>query len=402
MPYCREKIIWSWSGLVKLLSKLFIKNSNDVSDPGVRTAYGILCGVIGIMLNLVLFVIKLLAGSLSGSIAVTADAFNNLSDAGSSIITLFGFKLSGQKPDPQHPFGHGRIEYISGLVVALIIILVGFELGKTSVEKIISPEEVEFNYVALIILVASIGVKLYMAVYNTQIGKKIGSAAMKAVAFDSLSDTIATFVALISMIVSHLTSLEIDGWCGLALAVFILWGGIKAVKDTVSPLLGQPPEKELVDEIEKMVMSYDCVVGMHDLIVHNYGPGRTMISLHAEVSASSDFLEVHDAIDNIERELAERTGCHAVIHMDPIVTDDETTNEVRAKVADIVKSIDKSLSMHDFRMVPGPTHTNLIFDVVVPYGLKISHDEIKSRIAKAVREISEDYFAVINFDRSFG
>lgn len=387
--------------LISLLSKIFIRNREDTSSPAVRSAYGTLCGIMGIILNIVLFGIKMLAGILSGAISIMADAFNNLTDAGSSVITLIGFRMSGQKPDRDHPFGHGRIEYISGLIVSMLIILVGFELGKTSVEKIITPEPVEFSIVAVIILACSIIVKAYMALYNFSVGKRIASSAMRATAQDSLNDTIATAAVLICLLISKFTGFNIDAYCGLAVSAFILFSGLRSVKETMDPLLGTPPSEDFIKRIEEIVYSYEGVEGIHDLIVHDYGPARTMISLHAEVSADADMLETHDMIDNIEKELREKLNCDAVIHMDPIATNDELTLEVREKVASLVTCIDPALTIHDFRMVTGPTHTNVIFDVVVPFDLKKSDDEIRTSVEKIVKSIDPNYFSVINIDKSY-
>ena len=387
--------------MISLLSKIFIKDSSDTSSPAVRSAYGTLCGIMGIILNVLLFGIKMLAGAISGSISIMADAFNNLTDAGSSVITLIGFRMSGQKPDKDHPFGHGRIEYISGLIVSMLILLVGFELGKSSVEKIITPEPVEFSIVAVIILVCSIAVKGYMALYNFTIGKKIGSSAMRATAQDSLNDTIATAAVLLCLIFAKLTSINIDAYCGLAVSGFILFSGLRAVKETMDPLLGTPPSEEFIKDIENIVHSYEGVSGIHDLIVHDYGPARTMISLHAEVPCDADLLATHDMIDNIEKELREHLNCDAVIHMDPIATNDELTTSVREKVAALVTCIDSALTIHDFRMVTGPTHTNVIFDVVVPYDFKKNDDEIRKNIETIVKSIDVNYFSVVNIDRSY-
>lgn len=387
--------------MINLLSKLFIRNREDTSSPAVRSAYGTLCGIMGIILNIVLFGIKMLAGILSGAISIMADAFNNLTDAGSSVITLIGFRMSGQKPDKDHPFGHGRIEYISGLVVSMLIILVGFELGKTSLEKIITPESVEFSIVAMVILICSVILKAYMAFYNFRIGKKIASSAMRATAQDSLNDCIATAAVLICLVISRFTALNIDAYCGLAVSGFILFSGLRAVKETMDPLLGTPPSEDFIKEIESIVYSYEGVDGIHDLIVHDYGPGRTMISLHAEVPADADLLETHDMIDNIEKELREKLNCDAVIHMDPIATNDEITMAVREKVAALVTCIDSSLTIHDFRMVTGPTHTNIIFDVVIPYDLKKSDEEIRANIETIVKSIDANYFSVVNIDKSY-
>ena len=306
--------------MITLLSKIFIKNRERTDDPRVRNAYGSLCGIMGIILNILLFALKLFAGIISGAVSVMADAFNNLTDAGSSVITLIGFRMSGQKPDKDHPFGHGRIEYVAGFIVSLIILLVGFELAKTSVEKIISPAAIEFNLVAIIILACSVLCKAYMAFYNFKIGKRLSSAAMRATATDSLSDCIATAVVLICLMISEFAGVNIDAYCGLAVSVFVLFSGLRSAKETVDPLLGTPPTKELIDEIYSIVRTNKAIEGIHDLIVHDYGPGRMMISLHAEVPADADLLATHDMIDNIEKELREKLGCDAVIHMDPIVT----------------------------------------------------------------------------------
>lgn len=384
-----------------LLSKIFIKNRDDLENPAVRRAYGILSGTLGIVLNILLFAGKLTAGLISGSVAIVADALNNLSDAGSSVITLIGFRMAGQKPDKGHPFGHGRIEYISGLIVSMLIILMGFELGKSSVGKIISPGETEFSVVAAVILAVSVLVKLYMCCYNGKVGKKISSPAMKATATDSLGDCISTMVVLICMFITKFTSFDLDGICGAAVALFIFISGLRAAKETINPLLGVPPTDEFVDEIGETVMSHKGVLGFHDLIVHDYGPGRRMISLHAEVPADEDLLQTHDMIDNIERELAEKLGCDAVIHMDPIETDDKITMEAREKIAELVKIIDERVTIHDFRMVTGPTHTNVIFDIVVPYDVKRTEDEIRRDIERMVKTLDENYYATVHVDKSF-
>lgn len=384
-----------------LLSKIFIKNRDDLENPAVRRAYGILSGTLGIVLNILLFAGKLTAGLISGSVAIVADALNNLSDAGSSVITLIGFRMAGQKPDKGHPFGHGRIEYISGLIVSMLIILMGFELGKSSVGKIISPGETEFSVVAAVILAVSVLVKLYMCCYNGKVGKKISSPAMKVTATDSLGDCISTMVVLICMFITKFTSFDLDGICGAAVALFIFISGLRAAKETINPLLGVPPTDEFVDEIGETVMSHKGVLGFHDLIVHDYGPGRRMISLHAEVPADEDLLKTHDMIDNIEKELSAKLGCDAVIHMDPIETDDKITMEAREKIAELVKIIDERVTIHDFRMVTGPTHTNVIFDIVVPYDVKRTEDEIRRDIERMVKTLDENYYATVHVDKSF-
>lgn len=386
--------------MISLLAKLFLKPEGK-SEAALRKGYGILCGTVGIGLNLVLFLLKFLAGTLSGSIAITADAFNNLSDAGSSLVTLLGFQLAGQKPDSDHPFGHGRMEYLSGLAVAMLILLMGVELGKSSVDKILAPAPVESGVLVIVILCASIAVKLYMSFYNRRLGKKLNSSAMLATATDSLSDSIATTAVLIATLVGQFSGLMIDGWIGILVSLFILWSGIKAAKDTIDPLLGTPPTHEFVEQIRTLVMSSPSIVGIHDLIVHDYGPGRVMISLHAEVSADEDMLTIHDEIDNVEKILQEKLGCHAVIHMDPIAVHDHLTEETRHRVLTLVHCIDDAISIHDFRMVPGPTHTNIIFDVVVPFGFRLSDSDVEEKIKAAVRALDGNYFAVINVERSY-
>jgi len=386
--------------LVGLLAKALIKNYKSFTSANVRQKYGILCGILGIIFNIILFAGKLIAGMLSGSIAITADAFNNLSDAGSSVVTAVGFKLSGQKPDIHHPFGHGRIEYISGLIVSMIILLVGIELFKSSVEKIINPTEVKLSGITFIVLFISIAFKSYMAFYNNKIGKKISSSAMKAVARDSLSDCIATTSVLISMTFTYFTDINTDGWFGVLVALFILYTGYSSVKETVSPLLGQPPEPKFVQEIEQIVLSFPEIVGLHDLIVHDYGPGRRMISLHAEIPVESDILVMHDIIDNIEKMLLIRLECQSVIHMDPISTNDPKTLETKARIEELVKSIDNRITIHDFRMVVGHTHTNIIFDIVVPFDIKKSDKTLNEEVSSLVCKMDKTLYTVVDIDRA--
>lgn len=387
--------------MLSLLSRLFIKDRENYKDPTVRTRYGLLCSALSIALNILLFAGKYIAGILSGSVAIAADAVNNLSDAGSSLISLFGFRLAAKKPDPDHPFGHGRIEYLSGLAVSVLIILMGIELGKSSVEKIISPEPVSAGMLSAGILIASIAVKVYMWAYNRSVGKKINSAAMTATATDSLSDTVSTAIVLISMLISHFLHVNIDGWVGVLVAIFILRAGYMAAKDTLSPLLGKAPDKELVEDIEKLVMSCPQVCGIHDLIVHDYGPGRLIVSLHAEVDGSGDIYELHDAIDNLERDLKQKLNCLAVVHMDPIDLRDEVSAAAREAVAEMVRGIDSRISIHDFRMVPGKTHTNYIFDAVLPMDMSISDEEAEKMIETAVSEHFPKCYGVVNIDRNF-
>lgn len=368
----------------------------------MRSAYGILCGIVGIVLNILLFAFKLIAGIISGSVAVTADAFNNLSDAGSSFVTLIGFKLASQEPDKEHPFGHGRIEYISGLVVSFIIMLMGFELIKSAIDKIINPSDISTSPLAFIILTLSVLIKLYMAFYNKTIGKRINSSAMKATATDSLSDSVATFAVIISMLVTHFTNVKIDGICGLVVALFIFRAGIFSAKETIGPLLGQPPSPEFVKSIHELVMSHPEILGIHDMIVHDYGPGRVMISLHAEVDEKADLLKTHDLIDNIEKNLCEKCGCTAVIHMDPVAREDEETNMMKNHISNFSKkTFGEVVSIHDFRMVKGDTHTNIIFDIVIPYNIKITEQEVKEHIRNYLDSFEKRYFAVVTVDRSY-
>lgn len=387
--------------MISLLSRLFIADRENTSNPEVRKAYGVLCGGTGIALNILLFAGKFLAGFLSNSIAITADAFNNLSDAGSSLITLVGFQMAGQKPDPHHPFGHGRIEYLSGLFVSVAILIMAFELIQSSVDKILHPQPVIFNWLTIVILLVSIAVKLYMAFYNKSIGKKIDSAAMKATATDSLSDTLATTVVLAASLTAHFTGLKIDGYCGILVGLFIFYAGYSAAKDTISPLLGQPPQPDFVKSVETIVMSYEHVQGIHDMVVHDYGPGRVMISLHAEVPADGNLLVLHDMIDNIEHRLHNELHCEAVIHMDPIITDDAQTNQLKGQLANLLHNNYPEIRFHDFRMVKGPTHTNIIFDIVVPFGYKASDETVTDFLQKEIHRIDNTYFAVIQVDKAY-
>ncbi len=387
--------------MIEILAKKLIPDHDNVQSPAVRAAYGTLCSAVGIVLNLLLCAGKLLAGVLSGSVAIVADALNNLSDAGSSIVTLLGFKLAGKKPDADHPFGHGRMEYLSGLAVSMLILLMGFEMFKTSFQKIRTPEPVVFSWVAVGVLLASIAVKFYMSYYNRRIGKKIRSTAMTATAVDSLSDCISTAAVLIATVVGGFTPLNIDGYAGLVVACFILFAGYNAARDTISPLLGQAPDEELVHTIQSVVLEYPHIVGIHDLVVHDYGPGRLMVTLHAEVPADMDILEIHDEVDNAEKELRQVLNCEATIHMDPIVTSDPKVAAMRAEIDRLVKSIDERISIHDFRIVPGESHTNVLFDAVLPVDVDLSENEAKEEIRRLVRTMDGNCFAVVEIDRAY-
>ena len=388
--------------MITFLASLFIKDSKNYKEPSVRQAYGVLSGAVGIGLNILLFFGKWLAGTISGSIAIIADAFNNLSDAGSSIITLIGFRLSGQEPDPEHPFGHGRLEYISGLLVSVAILVMGFELIGSSIGKLRSPEPIESSALVFGILIASILVKLYMFFYNHSLSKKIESAAMKATSVDSLSDTVATTLVLIATLISKYTGLLLDGWFGILVGLFILYTGGSTLKETIDLLLGQPPKQEFIDEVKEIVLGHSMVHGVHDLIVHDYGPGRVMISLHAEVDVNGDIQDIHEQIDHIEHELQEKLHCSATIHMDPIVTDDKEVLAMKAKVEEMVHFLDESFSMHDFRMVKGSTRTNLIFDVEVPRKTSYTDNEIVNWLKERIHELpGSKYFAVIQIDHEY-
>ena len=387
--------------MLNLLIKLFIHDSENCNEPRVRTAYGTLCGIYGIFLNLLLFAGKYAAGLISGSVAIIADAFNNLSDAGSSVITLLGFALAGKKPDPEHPFGHGRIEYITGLAISAIIILVGVDLGKSSIEKIIDPTPVEPGLLPAIILIAAIAVKIYISLYNRRIGRKINSSVMQATALDALTDTISTLVVLLSMAVAYFFKVNIDGWAGLFVALFIIYAGSSAAKDTIAPLLGSAPDPDFVRSIEDTVMAHKEILGIHDLFVHDYGPGRTFISLHAEVDGHGDFFGLHDVVDSAESELKEKFGCLATIHMDPIDSANPEMNTLRDKVLEALKrDISEEIKIHDFRVVPGPSHTNLIFDAAVPVDFKISDSKLEAMIKETVSSSFSHCFAVVNIDRT--
>ncbi len=387
--------------MLKLLIKSFIKDSENVSDPKVRGAYGTLCSVYGIFLNVILFAGKYFAGLISGSVAIIADAFNNLADAGSSVITLLGFAISNRKPDPDHPFGHGRVEYLTGLALSVLIIVMGVELGKSSFEKILHPEPIEVGLLPALILVASIAVKFYMSMYNRSVGKKINSAAMQATAADALSDSVSTAVVLLSMIVTWIFKINIDAYAGFAVALFIIYAGFNATKETLAPLLGQAPDEELVSGIRETVLSHPEIHGIHDMIIHDYGPGRTYVTLHAEVDGHEDVFRLHDVIDNIEVEIMKKHGIHATIHLDPIDLTNADLMQLREDIEKDIQAKYPQVSIHDFRMVPGPTHTNLIFDALAPFDLKLRDAELAREIRHIVQDKRENYFAVITIDRSY-
>lgn len=386
--------------MVRKIAMAFVPK--DGTEVEKRSIYGMVCGFVGIFFNIILFVGKLLAGIITSSISITADALNNLSDAGSSIVTLAGFKLAAQKPDSKHPYGHGRIEYLTGLAVAAVILIMGFELFRDSIGKVLHPQDTEFSYVVIFILLASILVKCYMAYYNYSIGKEIDSAAVRAAAMDSMSDCIATGAVLVTTALNHLYGWQLDGYCGILVSLFIMYSGIQAARDSVDPLLGIEPDEEFLQQIEDISLSFDeNIVGIHDLMVHDYGPGRKIISLHAEVPADSNMIQIHDVIDNLEKKLSKDLGCMATIHMDPVAVNDPEVEKLKHKVADLAKEVLDAITIHDFRVVKGDTHTNLIFDMVVPFSCKCTDREMADMVADKIKEkLGNNYYAVIDVDRA--
>ncbi|MBQ4348788.1 MAG: cation transporter [Clostridia bacterium] len=385
----------------ELLLRLFIKNHQDTKNPDVREKYGYLGSITGIIINIFLAAAKYLIGVITNSIAITADAVNNLSDSVSCVITLVSFKMANMKPDKEHPFGHGRIEYVAALIVGFIVELMGYELIKSSIGKIRNPEAVVFSVPAVIVLLISIGGKIWLAVFNRHLGKKIDSPAMSAVVADSISDTTATAITLISLVVSLFTDFPLDGYMGVIVSLFILYSGFGILKESVGIILGKPPEKELVDELVEFIMSHDEILGIHDLVIHSYGATRTFASVHTEISSDGDLLRAHDTIDSIERLTKEKFGIELVIHMDPIVTNDEKTESYYQYIHKTVKDFDSSLSIHDFRVVEGPTHTNLIFDIVIPHKYKLTEKELIAEINNLVHKDNENYFLVITVDNCY-
>lgn len=387
--------------MTELLIRIFIKDRENTSSEKVRIRYGTLSGVTGIVLNVILSVFKMVFGALTKSVSIVADGANNIFDAVSSVISLAGFKISGKPADKEHPFGHGRVEYVSALTLAFIILIMGFELIKTSVDKFSNPEQVIFSTPAVIVLVFSIAAKIWLALFNRKIGKKINSVAVNAVVADSIGDTAATTCSLIALIASKYTDLPIDAVMGIIVALIIVWAGIGIIRDTMGPLLGEPPEEETVKQLEDLVMSFEGVVGIHDLVLHSYGHSKVIGSLHAEVPADTDIMKSHDTIDLIEREIKSKLGMDISIHMDPIQTDDGRTCELKQIALKAVGKISPDITIHDFRIVEGPTHTNLIFDAVLPYTVKITENELKEKIDSNIKAENPDYFTVITVDRGY-
>ncbi len=383
------------------LFKKFIKDYENVKDSDVRDNYGKLAGAVGIVSNSLLCIMKILIGWISGSIAIIADGINNLADASSSIITLVGFKLAALPEDEEHPYGHARIEYLAGMAVSVMIILVGVELGKSSIDKILEPSPLEFSWVLVAVLILAIVIKVWQARFNISTGKKINSLALMATGADSRNDVISTCVVLLGVLIGHFAEIQIDGYLGLLVAVFIIWSGICLVKETVSPLLGEAPDHELVEQIAQIAKSHEGILDIHDLAVHNYGPGKIFASIHLEVDASVDVMESHDLVDNVEHEIANKLNINIIAHMDPV----DLSTPYRAEITEIIKNaiepIDGVVSIHDLRLVTGPTHTNVIFDIVISPGCKFSQDEIKKIIDDAIHKKYPNFFTAIDFDKSY-
>ncbi len=388
--------------MIRYLTKRFIKDSENVSDRTVRQDYCIFGGILGAVCNLFLFVLKLVIGAMMNSIAVTSDAFNNLSDMGSCLVAIIGAKMSTRLPDREHPFGHGRIEYISSLIVSFIILLVGFELLRSSADKMLHPEDMNLSIVMIIILIASLSVKLFMYYCYSYIARKIGSTVMKATAKDSINDVISTSAVILSAIAGYFLPFSIDGIAGVVVAAYIMYGGIDLAKETIDILLGQPPSEEVTDMLKGILLGKEDIIGIHDLIVHDYGPGRVFASVHAEVADDSDIIHIHEIIDDAEHEILNETGIQTVIHMDPVSVNDEHVNEIKRAVTECIGSIDSSAAIHDFRITDGQNHINVIFDIVI----KSTHDpsEIKrivGKITEGIKAMDNRYYPVITVDEFF-
>ena len=387
--------------MTKLLLRLFVKGEKSFSDPKTRSKVGMLSGTVGIVCNALLCVMKLIVGSISASVAITADAMNNLTDATSAIVTLIGFRLAEKPADEDHPYGHARFEYLSGLAVAVLIIVIGFELAKSSLEKILNPTAVEFSFVTCAVLLGSVAVKLWLAAFNGKLGKMIHSATLEATAADSRNDCIATLAVLVAALVESITSWKIDGWMGMAVALFILYSGWNLAKDTISPLLGEAASQEMKEQIVEFIGSHPKVLGYHDLMVHDYGPGQRFASLHVEMDKDEDPMACHEIIDDLERECFERLGTRLVIHYDPVVTNDPKLDRMRTLVTAILKVRDERLSIHDFRMVPGSGHTNLIFDVALPVDMRGQEKTVQAALETALNDLGEEiFYTVITFDQT--
>lgn len=390
--------------MINLLAKIFIKDSENTSDPAVRNAWGLLCSIVTIGLNVIVFIAKYLTGLIAGSVSIMADSFNNLSDAGSSILILFGFKFAGIKPTPERPFGHGRIEYVVGLIVSVLIMFVGYTTLLEAIDAIKNPSDVTFSILTIVILVLSIAIKFYMAGYGKSIGNKIDSQALKASASENMTDTISTALTLISLLLNHFLGWQLDGWAALIVSILLLKAGIENAWETLKDLLGKKADPELVEKVKEICMSYEEIVGIHDLIIHDYGPSRLYISLHCEVPGNKDVYVLHDAMDRAMVQLDKELNCESVIHMDPINVDDGITQETREKLTTLFKeNIDSEISIHDFRIVPGPTHTSFIFDALVPIRFKLSDEEVEKQMKDLIKAAYPDktILTIITIDKPY-
>ena len=385
--------------MTNLLTKLFIRNSDDINNPVVRKHYGTLAGAVGIFCNLLLFTIKILAGLLTGAISIVADAFNNLSDAGSSIVTLIGFRMAGKPADHDHPFGHGRIEYIAGLIVSALILLMGFELLKSSVEKILNPTPLESSNISILILIVSVCIKLWMGFFNRKIGKKLNATAMIATSADSFNDCVATTAVLIGFLVFKFANINLDGYMGVAVALFVMWAGYNTAKDTIEPLLGLAPDPEFVLNVKNCVLERKEILGIHDMHVHDYGPGRVYVSMHAEIPSDMDVLKAHDIIDSAEEEVSSKFKCEVSIHMDPIEVNNPLANELKLKLMEILNTIDPTLSFHDFRITNGPMRKNIIYDLLVPFDCYYDDVTLRKMIKDKFKGVDSTYCCVLHIDK---
>lgn len=387
--------------MTEFLCKKFIKDYQNTKDPEVRENYGKFAGVIGILSNIILCVGKILAGIISGSIAIVADGINNLADASSSVITLIGFRLAAMPEDEDHPYGHARYEYITGMIVSVLIVVVGAELFRSSVDKILHPSPLEFSWTIIIVLTLAVAIKVWQSLFNIKLGKKINSVTLIATGADSRNDVISTSVVLLSILIGKFSGLAIDGYMGCLVAAFIIWSGFSLVKETASPLLGEAPDPELVNSIHDMTLSYPGVLGVHDLVVHNYGPGKVFASIHIEVDADGDLMETHDVIDNIERDLAKKLHIQITGHLDPIKVNDPLVADMTRRMKAVEASLEGVSNIHDLRIVPGPTHTNIIFDVVLAPSCSLTTKEIHDKFSAAAKAVDEKFFLVINFDKAY-
>ena len=388
--------------MIKLLAKIFIKDYKMVNDQKVRSHYGMMCAIIGIVTNLLICALKIVVGIISGCISITADGINNLTDGGSSVITLIGFKVASKPADKDHPFGHERFEYINGLVVSLIVLTIGVLLAKTSIEKIIEPTSIDLSFfvISLVVLVISILIKMWQLVLYNNCAKLIESPALKATAKDSLADILCTSVVLVSLIITKIWALNIDGYIGLAVAILIVYSAVKLILETMSPLIGEAPSKEFVHEVENKILSYDGILGIHDLVIHSYGKANKFISVHAEVDGKKDIIFTHEIVDKIEHDFLNQLGINLVIHMDPVLIDDEETNSLKKETIKIIKDIDERLSMHDFRISHGITK-KVIFDIVVPAKFKMDDEKLISEIKNNILNINSGYEVIITIDKNY-